>query len=166
MLRTAQAQSEEEQLRHALEASCSTAAAASAEADMLRQAIAESMAASAGGSAAEAGTDDAGGGAVATAVAADDGDARAKLGHPGAMDEEEQVKRALAISGLAISGGEGEWEKPAAGVVAGGGSAVGQEHQQQQQLQLQLQLLQGFDAQEFDEDPELREAIKASLAGE
>lgn len=128
MLRTVQAQSEEEQLRHALEASCNTAAAAEAEADMVRQAIAESMAAIPGDIRPEAehlgGSGAAGSGASGRATG-------------GGMDEEEELNRALALSGLQGH----EWETPPAGA-------------------------HDFDMDDIDQDPELRQAIKASLAGQ
>lgn len=148
MLRTAQAQSEEEQLRNALEASCNTAAAAAAEADMLRQAIAESMASTAAGEEAEAES-----AAATTTAAPAAGEAGATAGpvsppagaqvHQAhgvpAEDEEEELRRALLLSGM----GE-DWEILPSGADGG----------------------QGFDLDELQEDPELRLAIKASLAGE
>lgn len=127
MLRTVQAQSEEEQLRHALEASCSTAAAAEAEADMVRQAIAESMGAMAGEGAV---------GDLGDSTARDAAPSHAKAGD-GAMDEEEELTRVLALSG--IEGGH--WEASSAA-------------------------LHGFDPEDMEQDPELRQAIKASLAGQ
>lgn len=146
MLRTAQAQSEEEQLRHALEASCNTAAAAAAEADIVRQAIAESLNVAAGRGAAAADTGKAGGDESAAGIGKDNSATRK---HAGAIDEEEELKRVLAISGIDV-----EWEKPPPELAGGtaGGPGVGQRF--------------GLESEEFHEDAELREAIKASLAGD
>eukprot|EP00752_Nemacystus_decipiens_P011076 g9840.t1 len=154
MLRTAQAQSEEEQLRNALEASRNTAAAAAAEADLVRQAIAESMGSGAvtaatpassaaveGGSAGGAGSPAAGDSAAAarpSAAAASAGQEQQQPGIAGrtaaaaAMegdDEDEELKKVLLMSGMAAGGA---WETLPA----------------------------------EDDDAELRLAIEASLAGE
>lgn len=141
MLRTAQAQSEEEQLRNALEASCNTAAAAAAEADMVRQAIAESMAAAAASGGGVGAGDAAEGqsGAVPGAGTSSVGHGQEVLSSAAEVGEDEELKRALLLSGL----GE-EWETPPGGAGAG----------------------QGFDYDELQEDPELRLAIKASLNSE
>ncbi|CAM9660983.1 unnamed protein product, partial [Scytosiphon promiscuus] len=163
MLRSAQAQSEEEQMRDAIEASRNSAAAAAVEADLLRQAIAESMGsgsslgASAGASAGAADTaveGGAAGGAASPAVrgtsaaSATDDSATAKAftataaisgGH-----EDEELKKALLMSGMA-AGGSGAWETLPAEV---GGPA------------------KGFGAGDLEEDDaDLRLAIEASLAG-
>lgn len=143
MLRTAQARSEEEQLRNALEASCNIAATAAEEADMVRQAIAESIAA-AGGEEAVKGTAAAAGEGSAVASPASGSAAGHGLRADGVLmsDEEEELKRALALSGM--GGGGGRWELPPGQAGAG----------------------QGFEMDELGEDSELRLAIKASLAGE
>lgn len=144
MLRTAQVQSEEEQLRKALEASSNTAAAAAAEAEMVRQAIAESMTATAAAGGGGVGTEgtaanEAGAGATATLLSGGLGQ-DADGGVPEEVDDEdEELKRALLLSGMGV-----EWETPSAGAQVG----------------------QGFDLDELHEDAELRLAIKASLAGE
>ncbi|CAM9486523.1 unnamed protein product [Pylaiella littoralis] len=170
MLRSAQAQSEEEQLRNALEASRNTAAAAAAEADLVRQAIAESMGSGAGvgvvagdgggavvhgssvGGASESAAD---GSATAkppgAAVASEEqGQQQQTLGSTaaataaGAVDggeEEEELKKALLMSGMAT--GADAWQTLPA---EAGGPA------------------KGFDLD--DDDAQLRLAIEASLAGE
>lgn len=161
MLRSAQAQSEEEQMRNALEASCKTASVAEDEAEMVRQALAESMASAAadgaavgvapGGSGSEAGTaggaqaDD--GASISTVTTSlDVGRGReATLGGTMEDDEEEELKRAILLSTMGVEGG---------GVAAGGagaGAALGQGSALLDDLQ---------------EDPELRLAINASLTFE
>lgn len=142
MIRTAQAQSEEEQLRHALEASCNTAAAAAAEADMVRQAIAESMGGVPGGTSENSGdVSTASGAASGASSGTASGTAASDIGasheRTGAMDEEEELKRVLALSG--IEGGQ--WGVP--------GATVGD-----------------YELDDMDQDPELRQAIKASLSGQ
>lgn len=170
MLRSAQAQSEEEQLRNALEASRNTAAAAAAEADLVRQAIAESMGPGAGscagaggvvedGSVGKAGEGAADGpttatpSATAVAAAGEPGQERqafvgssgaaataAAAGAVGSGEEDEELKRALLMSGMAAGG---TWETLPA---EAGGPA------------------KAFEID--DDDAELRLAIEASLAGE
>lgn len=137
MLRSAQAQSEEEQLRNALEASCNTAAAAAEEADMVQKAIAESIAAAGG----EAVKGAAGEGDAVTSSASSSAAGYGLRADGVVMDnEEEELKRAIALSGM----GDGGW------AVTPGGAGAGQ----------------GLDLDELGEDSELRRAIKASLAGE
>lgn len=100
MLRSAQAQSEEEQLRNALEASCHTESAAAAEEELVQQAIAESIASTGrrleGDGGAVHGVPDA-------AASGEDQEAFGTV----ATDEEEDLRRALLLSGMSE-----EWEAP------------------------------------------------------
>ena len=139
MLLTAQAQSEEEQLRKALEASRCSAAAAAAEAEMVSQAIAESMALTSGGLTEKAGTVE---GKPSSGADGQDNQvhgAAAAGNMVAGEDEDEDLKKALLLSGMVE-----EWEAPPEGVGTG----------------------QDFDLDELQEDPELRFAINASLAGD
>eukprot|EP00904_Undaria_pinnatifida_P009801 jgi/Undpi1/5951/HiC_scaffold_2.g01225.m1 len=163
MIRSAQAQSEEEQMRNALEASCKTAAAAEDEAELVRRALAESMASVAvGGPAMGAGGAQAGDSAAAAAAAAAaagvaspaadqiretlslggsvDGLGGAMEGLGGVLDgdEDEELKRALLLSRMGVDGGESPGE-----------AALG--------------LGQGSVLDDLQEDPELKFAINASL---
>lgn len=163
MIRSAQAQSEEEQMRNALEASCKTAAAAEDEAELVRRALAESMASVAvGGRAMGAGGAQAGDSAAAAAAAAAaagvaspaadqiretlslggsvDGLGGAMEGLGGVLDgdEDEELKRALLLSRMGVDGGESPGE-----------AALG--------------LGQGSVLDDLQEDPELKFAINASL---
>lgn len=97
MLRTAQAQSEEEQLRNAIEASCHTESAAAAEEELVRQAIAESIASTSGLNG-DAGAVD----GVPAATASGE-----EVFGTVATDEEEDLRRALLLSGMSE-----EWEAP------------------------------------------------------
>lgn len=179
MLRTAQAQSEEEQLRHALEASCSTAAAAAAEADMVRQAIAESMGAAPSGTTSDYSADavkgagdrcreaegEQGKGGIAGGARDAAGDSGTTILAQGVAegavkDEDEELKRVLALSGIESAGRGGEWQtmtSPGSGGGGGGGSGGGVERGQN---------FADFDDLDLEQDPELRQAIEASLAGQ
>lgn len=98
MLRTAQAQSEEEQLRNALEASCHTESAAAAEEELVRQAIAESIASTGRRLEVDAGAVD--GVPAATASGKE-------VFNTAVTDEEEDLRRALLLSGMSE-----EWGAP------------------------------------------------------
>ncbi|CBN78161.1 conserved unknown protein [Ectocarpus siliculosus] len=182
MLRTAQAQSEEEQLRNALEASRNSAAAAAAEEDLVRQAMAESMGAGAAGAAG-------GGGASASGVCVDGGNARGDVGSPAAT-------AAAAASHSAAAGDfatakvaeqqppkQQQQQQQQGRVAAAGAADVGQEDEELKKALLMSGMAaggawetlpaeaggpaKGFGVDDLEEDDaQLRLAIEASLAGE
>lgn len=143
MLRTAQAQSEEEQLRNALQASCNIAATAEAEADMVRHAIAESVAAASSAGAAEGKVELRQGKAGGTEGAMPGTKHEEESFVVGATEdsEEKELMRALMLS----RSGE-EWGPPSDGAGA--------------------RATQEFGLDGLQEDAELTLAIEASLASE
>lgn len=176
MLRSAQAQSEEEQLRDAIEASRNSAAAAAVEADLVRQAIAESMGSGSslgagaagatveGGPAGGEGAGPAGGNSAASATSESATVESSAATAEGQEHQNEPLGSNTAAAAAAPAGGEEEEELKTAllmsGMAAGGTGAW-------ETLPADVGgPAKGFGSGDLEEDDaDLRLAIEASLAG-